>query len=242
MRRSSIGMQRLVKGALCALGVSTAVSCATAPTVPTPVKPPNSQPPPAASEQATQRAVAESLTRDDAHHLLSRFTFGPKLRDLESVEKTSAMEWLAWQLEPESIDDSGVEARVGPYARLRPGTELGPRSHVGNFVEVKNTRLGADSKANHLSYVGDADVGERVNIGAGTITCNYDGVNKHRTVIEDDAFIGSDTQLRRGVTSFSTEGPVTRSAATSLGSRIDSSSQNLSSGQSSTPSPAAPCT
>jgi len=89
----------------------------------------------------------------------------------------------------------GEAARVGPYARLRPGAALGPRSHIGNFVEVKNSTLGADSKANHLSYIGDADVGERVNIGAGTITCNYDGVNKHRTVIEDDAFIGSDTQL-----------------------------------------------
>jgi len=86
-------------------------------------------------------------------------------------------------------------ARVGPYARLRPGAVLGARSHVGNFVEIKNSNLGADSKANHLAYVGDADVGERVNIGAGTITCNYDGVNKHRTVIEADAFIGSDSQL-----------------------------------------------
>lgn len=89
----------------------------------------------------------------------------------------------------------GGDARIGPYARLRPGAQLGARSHVGNFVEIKNTRLGEDSKANHLAYVGDADVGARVNIGAGTITCNYDGVNKHRTVIEDDAFIGSDTQL-----------------------------------------------
>jgi len=89
----------------------------------------------------------------------------------------------------------GADARVGPYARLRPGTELGEGSHVGNFVEMKATRLGAGSKANHLAYVGDAEVGERVNIGAGTITCNYDGVNKHRTIIEDDAFIGSDTQL-----------------------------------------------
>jgi bifunctional UDP-N-acetylglucosamine pyrophosphorylase/glucosamine-1-phosphate N-acetyltransferase len=89
----------------------------------------------------------------------------------------------------------GRDARVGPYARLRPGADLGERVHVGNFVEVKNSVLGADSKANHLAYVGDADVGERVNIGAGTITCNYDGVNKSRTVIEDDAFIGSDTQL-----------------------------------------------
>ena len=89
----------------------------------------------------------------------------------------------------------GADAKIGPYARLRPGASLGDRTHVGNFVEIKNARLGVDSKANHLAYIGDADIGERVNIGAGTITCNYDGVNKHRTVIEDDAFIGSDTQL-----------------------------------------------
>jgi bifunctional UDP-N-acetylglucosamine pyrophosphorylase/glucosamine-1-phosphate N-acetyltransferase len=89
----------------------------------------------------------------------------------------------------------GARARIGPYTRLRPGTELGEETHVGNFVEMKNTRMAAKSKANHLSYVGDAVVGERVNIGAGTITCNYDGANKYRTVIEDDAFIGSDTQL-----------------------------------------------
>jgi bifunctional UDP-N-acetylglucosamine pyrophosphorylase/glucosamine-1-phosphate N-acetyltransferase len=72
--------------------------------------------------------------------------------------------------------------------------------HIGNFVEVKNSQFGAHSKANHLAYVGDASVGQRVNIGAGTITCNYDGANKHRTVIEDDAFIGSDTQLVAPVT------------------------------------------
>ena len=89
----------------------------------------------------------------------------------------------------------GANARVGPYARLRPGAELGPRAHIGNFVEVKNSRFGADSKANHLAYVGDSTVGERVNIGAGTITCNYDGANKHRTVIEDDVFIGSNSEL-----------------------------------------------
>ena len=89
----------------------------------------------------------------------------------------------------------GADAKIGPYARLRPGAALADRTHVGNFVEIKNARLGVDSKANHLAYIGDADIGERVNIGAGTITCNYDGVNKHRTVIEDDAFIGSDTQL-----------------------------------------------
>ena len=96
--------------------------------------------------------------------------------------------------------DVGAAAVVGPYARLRPGTNLGEGSHVGNFVEMKNSTLGAFSKANHLSYLGDATIGKRVNIGAGTITCNYDGAEKHRTTIEDDAFIGSDSQLVAPVT------------------------------------------
>lgn len=89
----------------------------------------------------------------------------------------------------------GRECVIGPYARTRPGTTLGDDVHLGNFVEVKNSAIADHSKANHLAYVGDADVGQRVNIGAGTITCNYDGANKFRTVIEDDVFIGSDTQL-----------------------------------------------
>ena len=89
---------------------------------------------------------------------------------------------------------------IGPFARVRPGTELEAGSRVGNFVEVKNTTIGKDSKASHLSYLGDSSIGDRVNIGAGTITCNYDGVKKHRTVIEDDVFIGSDTQLVAPVT------------------------------------------
>ncbi len=89
----------------------------------------------------------------------------------------------------------GAGSRVGPYARLRPGTELANDVHVGNFVEVKNSEIGEGSKANHLSYLGDSTIGARVNIGAGTITCNYDGANKHRTVIEDDVHIGSDVQL-----------------------------------------------
>jgi len=95
------------------------------------------------------------------------------------------------------IEDArvGEAARLGPYARLRPGAEIGEEAHVGNFVEIKKSVLGRGSKANHLAYIGDAEVGQRVNIGAGTITCNYDGVNKHKTTIEDDAFIGSDTQL-----------------------------------------------
>lgn len=94
----------------------------------------------------------------------------------------------------------GSQALIGPYARLRPGAVLAEKVHIGNFVEVKNVSIGAGSKANHLAYLGDGSVGERVNIGAGTIFCNYDGVNKSRTVIEDDAFIGSDSQLVAPVT------------------------------------------
>ena len=95
------------------------------------------------------------------------------------------------------LEDSeiGMRCRVGPYARLRPGSSLADEVHIGNFVEVKASRLGVASKANHLSYIGDAELGARVNVGAGTITCNYDGAAKHRTVIEDDCFIGSDATL-----------------------------------------------
>jgi bifunctional UDP-N-acetylglucosamine pyrophosphorylase/glucosamine-1-phosphate N-acetyltransferase len=94
----------------------------------------------------------------------------------------------------------GAEARIGPYARIRPGTTLGDEVHIGNFVEVKASTFGRGSKANHLAYVGDSSVGSAVNIGAGTITCNYDGASKHRTVIEDDVHIGSDVQLIAPVT------------------------------------------
>lgn len=94
----------------------------------------------------------------------------------------------------------GERCHIGPFARIRPGSKLLNDVHVGNFVEIKNSEIGNNSKANHLSYIGDATVGSRVNIGAGTITCNYDGANKFRTVIEDDAFIGSDTQLVAPVT------------------------------------------
>jgi len=89
----------------------------------------------------------------------------------------------------------GARCRIGPFARLRPGASLADDVHVGNFVEIKASRLGAGSKANHLSYIGDSELGARVNVGAGTITCNYDGVARHRTVIEDDCFIGSDATL-----------------------------------------------
>jgi bifunctional UDP-N-acetylglucosamine pyrophosphorylase/glucosamine-1-phosphate N-acetyltransferase len=104
---------------------------------------------------------------------------------------------------PYSLIDAsevGANCHIGPYARLRPGTRLADDVHIGNFVEVKNSDIAAGTKANHLSYIGDSSVGRRVNIGAGTITCNYDGANKHRTVIEDDVFIGSDTQLVAPVT------------------------------------------
>lgn len=94
----------------------------------------------------------------------------------------------------------GPDNRVGPFSRIRPGTVLQASVHVGNFVEIKNSTVDAGSKINHLSYVGDSTVGKRVNIGAGTITCNYDGANKHRTVIGDDVFVGSDTQLVAPVT------------------------------------------
>ncbi len=109
----------------------------------------------------------------------------------------------ATQIRPFSLIEEasvGANARIGPYARIRPGTELADEVHVGNFVEVKASTMGRGSKANHLAYVGDSTVGRDVNIGAGTITCNYDGARKHRTVIEDDVHIGSDVQLVAPVT------------------------------------------
>jgi bifunctional UDP-N-acetylglucosamine pyrophosphorylase/glucosamine-1-phosphate N-acetyltransferase len=95
------------------------------------------------------------------------------------------------------ILDSHVSrgAKIGPFAHLRPQSDVGEEAHIGNFVELKKTTVGRGSKANHLAYLGDATIGEQVNIGAGTITCNYDGTLKHPTVIEDGAFIGSDSQL-----------------------------------------------
>lgn len=95
------------------------------------------------------------------------------------------------------VDQSTIAAgaQLGPYSHLRPGSEIGESAHVGNFVETKKTRMGRGAKANHLTYLGDSDIGAGVNVGAGTITCNYDGVNKHMTVIEEGAFIGSDSTL-----------------------------------------------
>jgi len=89
----------------------------------------------------------------------------------------------------------GKQSRIGPFARIRPETELAEQVHVGNFVEIKKSRIAAGSKVNHLSYIGDTHMGSGVNVGAGTITCNYDGANKHLTEIGDDVFIGSDSQL-----------------------------------------------
>ncbi len=122
------------------------------------------------------------------------------------------------------IEDAeiGDNAQVGPYARIRPGTRLGSNVRVGNFVEIKNSTIANASKVNHLSYIGDTQIGENVNIGAGTITCNYDGANKHRTIIEDNVFIGSDTQLVAPVT-------ITEGATIGAGSTItrDTPSQKL---------------
>lgn len=99
---------------------------------------------------------------------------------------------------PNSIIDGakiGAGCQVGPFARIRPGTELQAQAKIGNFVEVKQSTIGVGSKVNHLSYIGDTEIGKQVNVGAGTITCNYDGANKHKTIIGDDVLIGSDTQL-----------------------------------------------
>jgi bifunctional UDP-N-acetylglucosamine pyrophosphorylase/glucosamine-1-phosphate N-acetyltransferase len=109
----------------------------------------------------------------------------------------TAVEPGAW-VKPYTVTDGAVIGRgaeVGPFARLRPGADLGPEVRVGNFVEVKKSRLGRGTKANHLTYLGDATLGERVNVGCGTVTCNYDGERKHPTVIGDGAFIGSDAIL-----------------------------------------------
>ena len=132
-----------------------------------------------------------------------RITLGDRVRIgpncvLRNVSVAAGTEVRAFShLEEAEI---GERCLVGPYARLRPGASLADEVHIGNFVEVKASRVGKGSKANHLAYVGDSEVGANVNIGAGTITCNYDGANKHRTVIEDDVHIGSDTQLVAPVT------------------------------------------
>ena len=130
-------------------------------------------------------------------HLGDRVHIGPNtlLREVDIAADTQVFSHCV--IEQARI---GARCRIGPFARIRPETTLSDDVHIGNFVEIKKSRVADGSKINHLSYVGDSDVGKRVNIGAGTITCNYDGANKHRTVIEDDVFIGSDTQLIAPVT------------------------------------------
>lgn len=120
---------------------------------------------------------------------------GCVLKDCEIDDNT--------EIRPYSVIEGatvGEDCTVGPFTRLRPGADMRNDSHVGNFVEVKNTRLGEGSKANHLTYLGDAEIGQRVNVGAGAITCNYDGANKFKTIIGDDVFVGSDSQLIAPVT------------------------------------------
>lgn len=124
-------------------------------------------------------------------HVSSGAEVGPQARIIDSKIGPSAT--VSYSVVRSS--DVGPEASVGPFASLRPGTKLARGSKLGTFVETKNSSLGEDSKANHLAYLGDAEIGRNVNVGAGTITCNWDGKNKHRTVIEDDAYISSDTML-----------------------------------------------
>jgi bifunctional UDP-N-acetylglucosamine pyrophosphorylase/glucosamine-1-phosphate N-acetyltransferase len=120
---------------------------------------------------------------------------GAVLRDCDLAPGTSVLAHSVL----EGVKTTGA-CDIGPFARLRPGTVLSEGCRIGNFVETKNATLGTGSKASHLTYLGDSEIGSDVNIGAGTITCNYDGANKHRTVIGDNVFVGSDTQLVAPVT------------------------------------------
>ena len=131
-------------------------------------------------------------------------------------------------IQPNSIIENsevGENCTLGPFARLRPNAKLANNSHVGNFVEIKNAYLGEGSKANHLTYLGDAEIGKNVNIGAGTITCNYDGANKFKTIIEDDVFVGSDTQLVAPVT---VEKGATIAAGTTVTNKVNKNELVLS--------------
>jgi bifunctional UDP-N-acetylglucosamine pyrophosphorylase / glucosamine-1-phosphate N-acetyltransferase len=142
--------------------------------------------------------VAPDTTIEPFVQLLGRTTIGADchIRSYSVIRDSEIGDRV--QIRPGSIiDQSRVasDALLGPYSHLRPGADLGEGSHVGNFVEIKKSRLGRGSKANHLAYLGDSEIGSGVNVGAGTITCNYDGVHKHTTVIEDGAFIGSNATL-----------------------------------------------
>nr|WP_226819102.1 bifunctional UDP-N-acetylglucosamine diphosphorylase/glucosamine-1-phosphate N-acetyltransferase GlmU [Acidithiobacillus montserratensis] len=119
-----------------------------------------------------------------------RIGMGVVLQDVDIADDVEVLPYSV--LEGAHI---GAGARIGPFARIRPGSDIGVAAHIGNYVEVKASRIGAGSKANHLTYIGDAEIGTGVNVGAGTITCNYDGVNKHKTLIGNDVFVGSATQL-----------------------------------------------
>ncbi len=130
--------------------------------------------------------------------LIGKCKIGENVKLGAGVHITDAVIEDGVEILPHSVIEKaqiGRQCKIGPFARVRPGTELSDEVHLGNFVEVKNSNIGYASKVNHLSYVGDSDVGKKVNIGAGTITCNYDGANKHRTVIGDEVFVGSDSQL-----------------------------------------------
>lgn len=119
-----------------------------------------------------------------------RIGMGVVLQDVDIADDVEVLPYSV--LEGAHI---GAGARIGPFARIRPGSDIGVAAHIGNYVEVKASRIGAGSKANHLTYIGDSEIGTGVNVGAGTITCNYDGANKHKTLIGDDVFVGSATQL-----------------------------------------------
>jgi bifunctional UDP-N-acetylglucosamine pyrophosphorylase/glucosamine-1-phosphate N-acetyltransferase len=143
-------------------------------------------------ETGTDVVLDVGVVLEGEVRLGSRVRVGPYcvLRDV-TVEDD--VEILSHSVIEGAVIDAGC--RVGPFSRVRPHTHLQPGAHVGNFVEIKQADVGASSKINHLSYIGDAELGARVNVGAGTITCNYDGAHKHRTLVGDDVFIGSDTQL-----------------------------------------------
>ncbi|WP_414041998.1 bifunctional UDP-N-acetylglucosamine diphosphorylase/glucosamine-1-phosphate N-acetyltransferase GlmU [Acidithiobacillus sp. M4-SHS-6] len=119
-----------------------------------------------------------------------RIGMGVVLQDVDIADDAEVLPYSV--LEGAHI---GSGARIGPFARIRPGSDIGVAAHIGNYVEVKASRIGAGSKANHLTYIGDSEIGTGVNVGAGTITCNYDGANKHKTLIGNDVFVGSATQL-----------------------------------------------
>jgi bifunctional UDP-N-acetylglucosamine pyrophosphorylase/glucosamine-1-phosphate N-acetyltransferase len=152
-------------------------------------------------EPDVEIGVDVELGRGVALRGRTRVGHGARIGDgcvLTDTEVGSGAEVKPYTVATEAV--IGVHAKVGPFAHLRPGAVLGAAAHVGNFVELKKTRLGKGSKANHLTYLGDATIGDGVNIGAGTITCNYNGYEKTETVIEDGAFIGSDSQLVAPVT------------------------------------------